>query len=75
MSNPITPNWHDLIDKTDDELREVLSELNNQSLRKLTRETIKSIVEHRDHIQFQKEAKGKLYDQLNQIAELAERRE
>lgn len=75
MSNPITPGVLTLVDTPDDELREILSGLNNQSLRKLTREAIGALVEHRNHIQYQREETDKLYKQLNDIAELAQRRD
>ena len=74
MENSITPKWLDLIDKTDDELRGILSDLNKQSLRKLTRETILAISEHRNYIEEQREVEQNLYMQLNQIAELARKR-
>lgn len=78
MSNPITPSWKDLINKTDDELRDILIDLNKQSLRKLSRETIlafsEHLAEHQKYIQSQEEKTQGLYVQLNEIAKLEKKR-
>ncbi|WP_077621524.1 hypothetical protein [Sediminibacillus massiliensis] len=73
MSERITPNWIDLVDKSDDELRDILSELNSPSLRKLTREAIHALEDYRDYVQHEKEEKQWLYGKLNQIGNIIER--
>lgn len=67
MTQSITPHWSDLEKKTDDELREILSELNNASLRKLTRETILAMQSNNKHIQYQSEEITALNNKLKMI--------
>jgi hypothetical protein len=74
MSDRITPNWSDLIEKTDDELREILSELNAQSLRYLAKSMVQVIIEHRDYVKYQEEEKTELFHRLNKIVEIAGKR-
>lgn len=74
MNSPITPRLLELVGKTDDELRETLSDLNNASLRKLAREAIKGIGEHRFYIDEQKEQINKMQKRLYNIIALAERK-
>lgn len=58
--NNITPALSKLIVLTDDELREVFSELNNASLRKIARETVHEIKIYQKHIQYQNDKINKL---------------
>lgn len=73
MSISITPNTSELAVKSDDELRECLSELNNASLKKIAREAIHANTTHRKHIQYQSIKIDKLEKRLNSVARLAER--
>lgn len=71
MNNPITPRISEIVSKTDDELRELFSELNNASLRKIVRETIHEIKVYQKYIQCQNNKINKLEKRLYNVAELA----
>lgn len=60
MSRFITPTIPELVIKSDDEIRECLSDLNNASLRKITRESVNQIKNYQKHVYYQKEEINKL---------------
>lgn len=71
MSGFITPRISELVSKTDDELRELLSGLNNASLRKISRELTHEVTDHRLYILEQRRTIGKLRDRLRNVSKLA----
>lgn len=76
MGKNITPDYTTLIDKNEDELREILSELNNASLRKLTRELIGAVVEYRDAAKYERELASEIrYDDDEEKSEKLSKKE
>ncbi|GAA5417968.1 hypothetical protein Pryu01_03046 [Paraliobacillus ryukyuensis] len=73
MSNSITPNYDDLMNISEDELAETLSDLNNASLRKLVKEIIKAIDDYRAYCHHLEHKNQLLYGRLNNIVALAEK--
>lgn len=73
MTNRITPSVKELVGKSDDELREVLIDLNKQSLLKLCRESIQSVEDYAEHVEYLKEENNLLYGRLNNIIALVEK--
>lgn len=73
MSNSITPNYNDLMNMSEDELTEMLSDLNNASLRKLVKEIIKAINDYQAYYHHLEHKNQLLYGRLNNIVALAEK--
>lgn len=74
MSNDITPSIRKLTTKSEDELREILSELNKQSLSKIAREAIQQLksqqIENRKNSECFDEKIKTLNGTINDIAEI-----
>lgn len=68
--NNLTPHIHELEYLIEDDLRETLSNLNNASLRKITREAIKTIKEQKYHMQFQNVEIKKLRGRMEEVNRL-----
>ncbi|NGP45992.1 hypothetical protein G4V62_13920 [Bacillaceae bacterium SIJ1] len=73
MGKPITPSVNELLKLSEDELREVLSELNSMSLRHLCRNSIRAINDYKSVVQYENNEKQKLYGMLNNISDIIER--
>ncbi|MGF7535048.1 hypothetical protein AAGG74_15365 [Bacillus mexicanus] len=74
MDKNITPDYTTLIDKTEDELRDILSELNNDSLRKLTRELVGAVVEYRDAAKYERELASKIQKRYDDVVNLVNKK-